>query len=83
MTLSAPPAQIPWGDEFDHETARELFGSNLLALTWTKGEPMPSELVDEILRGLGLERETEKQRRQRMAVRLRASTSSPKATRGL
>ena len=50
--------QIPWGDEFDHEAGRVLFGSNLLALTWIKGEPMPRELVDEILRGLGLERET-------------------------
>ena len=47
---------IPWGEEFKHETTRELFSSNLLALTWIKGEPMPSGLVDEILRGLGLER---------------------------
>ena len=51
-------AQIPWGDEFEHETGRELFSSNLLALTWIKGEAMPNELVDEIMRGLGLERET-------------------------
>ena len=34
-------------------------------LTWIKGEPMPGDLVDEILRGLGLERETDEQRRQR------------------
>ena len=59
-------AQIPWGDEFAHETGRKLFGSNLLALTWIKGEPMPGELVDEVLRGLGLERETDEQRRQRV-----------------
>ena len=39
----------------------------MLALTWIKGETMPDELVDEILRGLGLERETEEQRRQRVA----------------
>ena len=65
----ASTAQIPWGDEFEHETARELFGSNLLALTWIKGEPMPGELVDEILRGLGLERETDEQRRQRVSLR--------------
>ena len=41
----------------------------MLALTWIKGETMPGELVDEILRGLGLARETDEQRRQRMALR--------------
>ena len=41
-TIPGAFAQIPWGSEFDHETARELFGSNLLALTaWIKGDPMP------------------------------------------
>ena len=58
-------AQIPWGEEYEHETARTLFGSNLLALTWIKGEPMPSGTVDEILRALGLERETEEQGKRR------------------
>ena len=62
-------SQIPWDDDFDHETARELFGSNLLALTWIKGEPMPRELVDEVLRGLGLERESEPQRAERLSSR--------------
>ena len=65
-------AQIPWGDELEYETGRELFESNLLALTWIKGESMPGELVpmvDEILRGLGLERETEEQQQQRVAMR--------------
>ena len=38
-------AQIPWGEEFDHECARELFGSNLLVLTWITGESLPGELV--------------------------------------
>ena len=65
----ASTAQIPWGDEFEHETARELFGSNLLALTWIKGEPMPGKLVEEVLRGLGLERETDGQRRLRLSRR--------------
>ena len=63
-------AQIPWGDEYEHETGRELFASNLLALTWIKGEPMPGELVEEIMRGLGLERETDEQQRQRVSMRL-------------
>ena len=71
VTRSALLAQIPWGNQFDHETARELFGSNLLALTWIKGDPMPGELVDEILRGLGLERETDEQRRRRTETRTR------------
>ena len=62
-------AQIPWGDDdFDHETGRELFGSNLLALTWIKGESMPSGLVDEVLRGLGIERETDTQKRERRLI---------------
>ena len=34
---------------------------------------MPGDLVDEILRGLGLERETDEQRRQRVALRARAA----------
>ena len=67
----APAAQIPWSDEFEHQTARKLFGSNLLALTWIKGEAMPGELVDEILRGLGLERETDEQRRRRIETSMR------------
>ena len=54
-------AQIPWEDQFEHETARELFGSNLLALTWIKGGSLPIGLVNDILRALGLERETETQ----------------------
>ena len=48
--------QIRWDDEYEHETARVLFGSNLLALSWIKGESMTSDLVDEILRALSLER---------------------------
>ena len=62
-------AQIPWGDEFEHETGRVLFGSNLLALTWIKGEAMPGDLVEEVLRGLGLEREKDERRQQRVARR--------------
>ena len=39
-------------------------------LTWIKGEPMPGDLVGEILRGLGLERETDEQRQKRVAQRV-------------
>ena len=55
-------AQIPWGEEFTHECAQELFGSNLLVLTWIKGEPLPGSLVDDILKALKLERESTKER---------------------
>ena len=41
----------------------------MLVLTWIKGEPMPGELVDEVLRGLGLERESEPQRVERQSSR--------------
>ena len=78
-----PLRMIPWSDEFDHETARALFGANLLALTWIKGEPMPGELVDEILRGLGLERQRDKQRgalvRRRSTLASTSSASEPQA----
>ena len=70
-------SQIPWDDEFEHETGRELFGSNLLALTWIKGEPMPKSLVNDVLLGLGIERETYTQINQRLASirRLRGGSS--------
>ena len=45
--------------------SRKFFGANLLTLTWIKGEPMAGGLIDEILRGLGLERETEQKSMQR------------------
>ena len=69
-------AQIPWGEQFEHGAAHSVFETNLLALTWIKGEPMPDGLVDEILRGLGLERETEVQRRTRMSSGVRMAGSS-------
>ena len=83
MPRDSPVAQIPWGDEFEHETARKIFGSNRLALTWIKGEPRPRDLVDEILRALGLERETETQlqtrRETRLLLRQHGSFSSGKS----
>ena len=68
--------QIPWSEDFEHATGRELFASNTLALTWVKGEAMPRELVDDILRGLGLERETREQRRGRLEVSSSSTASS-------
>ena len=75
-----PLRMIPWGEGYEHETARTLFGSNLLALTWIKGEPMPSGLVDEILRGLGLERETEAQVEQRRNISAQSSSLSSRSS---
>ena len=51
-----PLRMIPWGEDFTFPVARELFGSNLLTLTWIKGEPLPGCLVTDVLRGLGLQR---------------------------
>jgi hypothetical protein len=61
-------AQIPWSEEFTHPAARELFGLNLLTLTWVAGEPLPDELVGDIVRGLGLECETLEEQRTRRAL---------------
>ncbi len=58
MTRRLPRrAQIPWGEKFTYPAARQLFGSNLLVLTWIKGEPLPGSLVDDILGALKLARE--------------------------
>ena len=48
----------------------------MLVLTWIKGEAMPGELVEDILRGLGLERETDEQRRRRVATRGNTQTQA-------
>ena len=59
------PPQIPRVEEFTFPAAQALFGSSLLTLYWIKGEPLPDGLVDEILRALGLERETVEKRHRR------------------
>ena len=41
----------------------------MLVLTWIKGEPLPAELVDDILKAIGLERENDEQRRRRQAAK--------------
>ena len=69
LTPGGVVTQISWDEDFDHKTGRELFGSNLLALTWIKGEPMPSGLVDDVLRGLGIERTEDTQGRERRSMR--------------
>ena len=43
-------------------------------LTWIKGEPLPSELITEILKAIGLKRETLEQR-------LRSMGASPEGLR--
>merc|ERR1719473_982738 len=53
-----PLRMIPWGEEFAFPVARELFGSNLLTLTWIKGEPLPDGLVDDVLKALKLDHQT-------------------------
>ena len=55
-------AQSPWGEECTFPVARELFGSNLLVLTWIKGEPLPGDLVADVLRALGLQLTTLQER---------------------
>ena len=67
-----PLRMILWDNEFDHDTASALFGANLLALTWIKGESMPGWLVDDILRGLQLERRSGNQPgRRTRSIRIR------------
>ena len=70
-------SQVPWDEEFTWPCARELFGSNLLVLTWIKGEPLPGELVDDILKALGLGRDTLEER-----CRRRTSASDASARFG-
>ena len=41
---------IPWDDGFDHTAAQVLFHTNKLVLTWIQGEPMPPDLVADILK---------------------------------
>eukprot|EP01047_Picozoa_sp_COSAG01_P000879 COSAG01_NODE_17_length_39991_cov_30.596160_38_plen_128_part_00 len=40
---------IGWEEEFDHLTARVLFGKNKLEMQWLPGEPMPTTLVRDIV----------------------------------
>ena len=42
-------------------------------LTWIKGEPLPDGLVDDILRTIGLERDTLEKRRRRSSARTQDS----------
>ena len=47
-----PLRMIPWDDEFDHIRARVLFNTNKLTLTWILGDPMPENLVADIVGAL-------------------------------
>ena len=66
-------AQIPSEATYQHETARVLFGPNVRALKWIKGQAIPGALVDEILSALGLDRETVEGRSQRSLGRVGSS----------
>ena len=41
----------------------------MLTLTWIKGEPLPENLVNDVLKSIGLARETDEQRKLRRAVK--------------
>ena len=41
---------IDWDKEFDHLTARVIFGRNDLTLSWLIGQPLPPTLVEDILK---------------------------------
>ena len=41
---------IDWEEEFDHLTARVIFGRNDLTLTWLIGQPLPPTLVEDVLK---------------------------------
>ena len=51
----------------------------MLVLTWIKGEALPTDLVDDILKAIGLERETPEERRSRRTTS--ASDSSARFVR--
>ena len=38
-----------WEDDFEHIKADQLFNLNLLTLAWMPGEPMPTDLVAQIV----------------------------------
>ena len=39
---------IDWGEDFDHLTARVIFGRNDLTLSWLIGQPLPPTLVEDV-----------------------------------
>ena len=49
---------IPFEAAFEHLTARVLFGTNALALTWLLGAPMPPGTVETIMKALDFEHAT-------------------------
>ena len=49
-------------DDDDGSKTPSLVALNGAPRTWIKGEPMPDKLVDDIVRGLGIERLTDEQR---------------------
>mmetsp|Transcript_22760 Transcript_22760/g.34435 ORF Transcript_22760/g.34435 Transcript_22760/m.34435 type:complete len:506 (+) Transcript_22760:160-1677(+) len=47
-----PLRMIPYDQEFEHLQARVLFGMNLLSLKWEENQPMPANVVDDILNAI-------------------------------
>ena len=45
---------IPFEDDFEYLQGRTFFGMNNLELPWMVGEPMPPDLPDEIIKGMGI-----------------------------
>lgn len=43
---------IPFAERFDHLQARQLFGVNKLCLEWIEGQPMPANLVADIVKAV-------------------------------
>ena len=49
---------IPFDQKFDELLGRQIFGLNKLELTWLVGTPMPADLPDEIVKAIGLPKQS-------------------------
>ena len=47
-----PLRMIPFNQEFKHLQARVIFRKNLMFSTWIEGQPMPTNVVDDILNAI-------------------------------
>ena len=44
---------IPFDQEFDELQGRVIFGQNKLVFSWVLGSPMPTGLVDDVIKAMG------------------------------